>query len=166
MEKSKLNEAEKISIFYRDGWKCRYCKKPLIFAPAMKYIEVEIRNSGFPGPLAYYHTNWKKKSSPLLAELGAEVTSVDPVNCLSKCTDDTEVTACVNCRSGKSSKDFNSCEKLLATNPINGIYGGTDHWDGMSSLFVVLAERYSNQLIDTDRKWLNAIKALIHENQV
>ncbi|MEO7322617.1 MAG: hypothetical protein ABIW48_08040, partial [Burkholderiales bacterium] len=44
-----------VAIFRRDGWLCRWCRKPIIFAPVMKLVERQLRQSGHAGKLAYYH---------------------------------------------------------------------------------------------------------------
>jgi formamidopyrimidine-DNA glycosylase len=35
----KLSKALQVSIYRRDGWQCRCCKRPVIFAPAMKLLQ-------------------------------------------------------------------------------------------------------------------------------
>jgi hypothetical protein len=55
-----------VDIFRRDGWLCVWCKRPVIFAPAMKYLLRELRSSGVDGELAYHHAHWTRANAPLL----------------------------------------------------------------------------------------------------
>jgi hypothetical protein len=64
-------------IFRRDGWLCRWCGKPVIFGPAMKSLEREIRKAGMATPLAYYHARWTRDGAPLLDHLGAVLDHVE-----------------------------------------------------------------------------------------
>ena len=57
-----LSKQRQVAIFRRDRWLCWSCKKPVIFAPAMRLLEREILKSGFTGSLAYYDTIRAKKS--------------------------------------------------------------------------------------------------------
>ena len=40
-----LPKGDQLAIFRRDGWMCQWCKKPVIFAPVMKLLEVEVRRA-------------------------------------------------------------------------------------------------------------------------
>jgi hypothetical protein len=48
-----LEPEQKVQIFVRDKWLCSWCKRPVILAQAMKYMELELRNAGNEKPLAY-----------------------------------------------------------------------------------------------------------------
>jgi hypothetical protein len=72
------SKAKQIAIFRRDGWLCRWCAKPVIFAPVMRLLEREVRKSGFAGPLAYYHAHGTRDGAPLLDELWAVLDHADP----------------------------------------------------------------------------------------
>ena len=50
-------KALQVAIFRRDQWLCRWCKRPVIFALVMKYVERELRRSGQYGTSAYYHAH-------------------------------------------------------------------------------------------------------------
>jgi hypothetical protein len=62
---------EQVRIFKRDRWHCRWCRRPVIFALAMKYIQSELKDAGNDRPVAYYDAHWDKQLSPLLNESGA-----------------------------------------------------------------------------------------------
>ena len=36
------SKKECLKVFYRDGWLCRWCKRPVIFAPVMRLIVFEL----------------------------------------------------------------------------------------------------------------------------
>ena len=44
-------------------------------------------------------------------------------------------------------------------NPVKGKYGEPTDWDGLSSLFVVLAARLPEALTQNDRAWLKSLAA-------
>ena len=60
-----------VAVFRRDGWLCCWCKRPVIFAPVMRFLEREIRVAGKADPLAYHHAHWTRHGAPLLDLLGA-----------------------------------------------------------------------------------------------
>ena len=43
--------------------------------------------------------------------------------------------------------------------PIKGKYGEPQHWDGVSSLFMVLADRQASGLTASERAWLQVLRA-------
>jgi hypothetical protein len=43
--------------------------------------------------------------------------------------------------------------------PVKGKYGEPLHWDGLSSLFIVLARRYPEALTTSEREWLKELVA-------
>ena len=97
-----FSKAIQISIFRRDGWMCRWCKKPVIFAPVMKLIALEVNESGFVGDLAYHHLHWSRKSAPLLDELGAVLNHVHDSSTGGPDTVENLVTACNKCNGHES----------------------------------------------------------------
>ena len=46
-----ISKVDQVTVFRRDGWLCRWCKKPVIFAPVMKFIERQVRKSGYTDDL-------------------------------------------------------------------------------------------------------------------
>jgi len=43
-------------------------------------------------------------------------------------------------------------------NPVKGKYGEPQFWDGLSSMFVILALRFSDKLTAGEREWLRALR--------
>jgi 5-methylcytosine-specific restriction endonuclease McrA len=165
IRRSPLTKALQVSIFRRDGWLCRWCSKPVIFAPVMKCIEIEVRASGHNDPLAYYHAHWTRATAPLLDELGAVLDHVIPFCTGGPCTEENLVTSCAKCNGRRGSAPLDKWNQRVIRTPIKGKYGEPQAWDGLSSLFVVLADRHSNVLSAGERGWLKAIKAKPDECQ-
>jgi 5-methylcytosine-specific restriction endonuclease McrA len=154
-----LSKAEQFAIFERDGWLCCWCKKPVIFGPVMKLLEADVRSRGQSGSLAYYHAHWTRDGSPLLDELGAVL---DHIEAFSKGGLDSEgnlITACNKCNGRKSAAAADKWASVQRNKPIKGKYGEPQHWDGLVSTFVVLAERHPSTLTAGERDWLRAIKS-------
>jgi hypothetical protein len=61
-----------VFVFCRDKWLCHWCKRPVIFAPAMKYLQRELSDSGY-GDLAYWRYAFERRGAPLLDELAAAI---------------------------------------------------------------------------------------------
>jgi 5-methylcytosine-specific restriction endonuclease McrA len=155
-----LTKALQVAIYDRDGWLCRWCGKPVIFPPVMKYIEIEMRKAGYCGDLAYYHPNWTRAAAPLLDELGAVLDHVEAFAAGGPCAEENLVTSCDKCNARKSSAPLEKWNQRAIRKPIKGKYGEPQHWDGLSGLFTILADRNSEALTTTDRARLKALKQL------
>lgn len=123
----------------------------------MKYLQLEMRNAGHIGPLAYYHAHWTRDGSPLLDELGAVIDHKNAHARGGQHTEDNLCTACGKCNTRKSSAPLENWNQRDKRKLIKGKYGEPKHWDGFSSLFVVLAKRNSAALTTADSSWLNAL---------
>jgi 5-methylcytosine-specific restriction endonuclease McrA len=153
-----LPKSTQIQIFQRDGWLCRWCGKPVIFAPSMKYLELELRSSGITSPLAYYHAHWTRATAPLLDELGAVLDHIDAFARKGPCHPDNLVTACAKCNGRKGAITQETWAKRDIRKSIKGRYGEPQAWDGLSSLFVMLATRDVTALTAGERSWLKALE--------
>ncbi len=154
-----LSKPLQLAIFRRDGWLCCWCKKPVIFGPVMKVLELEVRNANHAGPLAYYHAHWTRDGSPLLDELGAVIDHVDAFSTGGPCSEENLCTACAKCNGRKSSAPLDKWNQREKRSPIKGKYGEPQHWDGLASVFVMLAERNPAKLTAGERDWLKAMKS-------
>lgn len=151
------SKAVQVAIFRRDGWLCRWCRKPVIFAPVMKFVERELRQSGHAGDLAYYHAHWTRQGAPLLDELGAVIDHVEAFSAGGPDSIENLVTACNKCNAQKHSATAVKWDKRRPRKFVKGKYGEPAHWDGLSNLFVVLARRNSTGLSMSEKQWLAAI---------
>jgi len=157
-KRKSLPKALQLAVFRRDGWLCCWCKKPVIFPPAMKFLELELRGAGNTEPLAYYHRNWTRDGSPLLDELGATIDHVEAFSTGGACNEENLRTACTKCNYRKSAVPMAEWDQRHKHNPVKGKYGEPQFWDGLSSMFVILALRFSDKLTAGEREWLRALR--------
>jgi len=149
---------QQIFVFRRDRWLCRWCKRPVIFAPAMKYLQQELADSGY-GELAYWRPAFNRRGAPLLDELAA---AVDHIKALTMGgTNDVEnlTTACNKCNTRKNNCDPRKWENEHPFKPIRSKFGEPQVWDGFSSLFLYMAKRHASSFTATEKDWLKALQA-------
>src|SRR5712691_8605275 len=152
-----LSRALQLRVFRRDKWVCRWCNRPVIFAPVMRLLERDVRTTGNGQPLTYYHAHWTRDGAPLLDELGAVIDHVEAFSSGGLDEESNLATACCKCNVRKSSAPLDEWAKRPQRKPIKGRYGEPQHWDGLSTLFVVLAERDRGALTASERDWLKAL---------
>jgi 5-methylcytosine-specific restriction endonuclease McrA len=152
-----LSKAIQLAIYQRDGWLCYWCKKPVVFAPAMRLLETEVQKALPAAKLAYYHSNWSRAGSPLLDELGATIDHVEAFSTGGACQEENLRTACWKCNVRKSSAKVEQWEQRPKHNPVKGKYGEPQDWDGFASVFVMLAERHPTLLTTGERDWLRVM---------
>ena len=153
-----LSKVLQVAVFRRDGWLCCWCKRPVIFAPVMKYMELELQRAGIGdgGRVAYYHAHWTRDGAPLLDLLGAVIDHIEARSAGGADTVDNLATACNKCNGRKSASTLDRWGARLPEKPIKGKYGEPQHWDGLSSLFVMLAQRHPAKLTAGERGWIRA----------
>jgi 5-methylcytosine-specific restriction endonuclease McrA len=141
-------------VFRRDYWLCRWCGRPVIFAPVMRQFEQFARRSGFDGPLAYFHDRWRRDGSPLLDHLAAVVDHVHAYARGGAHEESNFATACNKCNMRKTDGKAKEPRRLVKAK-----YGEPQHWDGFATLFALLAEQDPARLTRSDTEWLRALKA-------
>jgi 5-methylcytosine-specific restriction endonuclease McrA len=154
-----LSKELQLRIFRRDKWLCRWCDRPVIFGAAMRLLDREMKNADWKGKLAYYHTHATRADAPLLDELWAVIDHVKPVSGGGLNSDENLATACNKCNGRKNSAPLDDWGKRLIRKPIKGKYGPPLHWDGLSSLFVMLATRNQIGLSASEKAWLKVLIA-------
>ncbi len=155
----KLSRKTQVEVFRRDHWLCRWCKKPVIFAPAMKYLQLELENAGFSSKdLAYWRLTYDRRHAPLLDELAAVVDHVKALSAGGRGDLNNLATACNRCNMRKSNSDSEEWERKHPVRPIKSRFGEPENWDGFSTLFVVLARRHPASVIPTEKEWLEALE--------
>jgi 5-methylcytosine-specific restriction endonuclease McrA len=152
-----LSKKLQLRIFRRDKWVCRRCNRPVIFAPVMRLIEGEVRRADRTEPLSYYHAHWTRDGAPLLDELGAVIDHVEAHSTGGSSQEPNLATACCKCNAQKSASTAESHQTKHPRKPIKGKGGEPQHWDGLSALFVVLAERDRSVLTGSERDWLKVL---------
>jgi 5-methylcytosine-specific restriction endonuclease McrA len=155
--RAKLSKDLQVNIFRRSRWLCRWCERPVIFPPAMKYLQEQSKKAGFTN-LAYWRAAYHRQGAPLLDELAAVIDHVTPFSSGGACHEDNFVTACNRCNMRKNATDPATWEREHPIRPIKGKYGEPQNWDGLSSVFSFLAPRYPELLTQSERQWLNALK--------
>jgi 5-methylcytosine-specific restriction endonuclease McrA len=157
-KRQSLPKPLQIAIFRRDKWLCYWCKRPVIFSPTFKLLQLDLRAAGFSN-VAYYHPHGTRRDAPLLDELGAAIDHVRPFSNGGACSEENFRTACWKCNTRKSDAPLEIWENRAKRTPIKGKYGEPQTWDGLTTLFVVLAERNPDLLTTTERDWLRALRA-------
>jgi 5-methylcytosine-specific restriction endonuclease McrA len=156
--KIQLSKVRQVGILRRDGWLCCWCKKPVIFAPVMKYLELEVRSVGHAGQLAYYHAHWTRDGSPLLDELGAVIDHVEALARGGSWNDENLCTACAKCNGRKGDALLGDWIGRPKPNPVKGKFGEPQNSDGLSTVFITLAKRHPSALTAGERQWLSALE--------
>lgn len=152
-----LPKSVQVSIFRRDGWTCRWCGRPVVFAPAMKFLARELRIAGQDEPLAYFHPHWTRDGSPLLDELGAVIDHVQAFCAGAPDAIENLITACNKCNGRKSAASLEKWKRRPVYKPVKGRYGEPQSWDGLSWLFVMFAQRDLGCLTVSEKDWLKAL---------
>lgn len=151
--------ATQVGVFFRDGWLCSLCHRPTVFPLTFKLL-AEVVSAELPDvPLAMYNDNWRRDESPLLDELGACVDHVKPWSKGGEHDVSNFATACARCNARKSDR---AADEYLSMNPpwvVKGRHGEPQHWDGLASLFVVLARQSRRPLTAVEKDWLHALEA-------
>jgi 5-methylcytosine-specific restriction endonuclease McrA len=147
-----------VRVFVRDKWLCQTCRRPVIFAPAMRLLAGLIRQDGIGGmDTAYYHPNWSRTSAPLLDELGACVDHVLAHVRGGKVEFGNLATICSKCNVRKGALDAAEHLRRQPLRKIRAKYGEPENWDGLSGVFVALAAARKATLTPTDRHWLRVL---------
>jgi len=124
----------------------------------MRCIELELRHGGCVAPLAYYHLHWTRTTAPLLDELGAVLDHREAHSDGGPSTEENLVTSCAKCNGRKSNAPLPDWDGREKRKPIKAKFGEPESWDGLSSLFVLLAERNLASLTAGEHEWLRALK--------
>lgn len=142
-------------VFRRDGWICQYCGAPVVFAPALRLLQVWLK-ARLPGQQlpAYWNKNWRRDLAPLLDQLGVVIDhrvahvhrgSIDETNLL---------TACNKCNIRKSDSPEDEHRSRYPRHRIRAKHGEPTSWDGFSAVFVALAAGNPTVLSSSERGWL------------
>ena len=148
-----------VNVFRRDRWLCRWCGRPVIFAPAMRYLEQFVRQNGFTGPLAYHDARWRRDKAPLLDHLGAVIDHVEPHTRGGVAEETNLVTACNKCNMRKNAALAEDFTLKSPRHRVRGKYGEPEEWDGFSTLFVLLVEQAPGAASQSEREWLRALRS-------
>jgi 5-methylcytosine-specific restriction endonuclease McrA len=155
--------ATQVKVLFRDRWLCSLCHEPTIFAAAMRLAGLFVQGLNYELKIAYHDPQWRRDSAPLLDELGCVIDHVVAFSKGGPHDPDNFATACNKCNGRKSAAEK---ARYLKKNPpkrIRAKFGEPAHWDGLSSLFVVLARAHGDQLTPTERIWLRELESYIQK---
>ena len=148
-----------VRVFFRDRWLCRRCGRPTIFAPALKYLTLMAKDHGLKAAPAWYDVHFRRDAAPLLDEQAANIDHHLAHSAGGGNEEENLWTACNKCNMRKSNALADAHGKRNPIRRIKGRYGEPTAWDGLSSLFVLLADDYVDRLTVSERAWLKALKA-------
>jgi len=112
---------------------------------------------GATAELAYHDKNWRRDRAPLLDHLGAVIDHVEAFARGGAHDESNFVTACNKCNTRKSADAVEDFTKRSPATPVKGKYGEPLHWDGLSTVFVVMAQQKLADLTSSEREWLKAL---------
>ena len=124
----------------------------------MRHLEQLVKRGGFTDSLAYHDPRWRRDKAPLLDHLGAVIDHVEAYSRGGKCEEGNFVTACNKCNGRKSNApatNFTARSPLLR---IKGKYGEPTDWDGLSRLFLMLAQQDLQWATPSELEWLRALR--------
>jgi hypothetical protein len=125
----------------------------------MRLADLFVRKRNYELPVAYHHPRWRRDTAPLLDHLGCVIDHVVAFAKGGAHDSRNLAVACNKCNVRKSAAEKTA---YLTKNPprrVRGKYGEPEHWDGMASLFVVLAREHREELTPTERLWLRELEA-------
>lgn len=154
--RKQVSRRTQVSVFRRDRWLCRWCKRPVVFAPAMKYLQQELATAEYKN-LAYWRYAYDRCGAPLLDELAAVIDHVKAFAQGGANTEDNLITSCNRCNMMKNMSDAEKYERAHPIRPIKSKHGEPQDWDGFSSVFLFLANRYKSDLKLSEKDWLRAL---------
>ncbi len=152
-----------VRVLYRDGWLCRWCYRPVVFSPAFRLLQGFVQLAGYTRPLAYFHRNWSRTSAPLLDHLGAVIDHVEAFAKGGPHDERNFVVACNKCNTRKNDRPAGDYAREKPGKPVRSKYGEPRHWDGLASLFLVLAEQGA-EIDPAERRWAEALRKHIAQS--
>jgi 5-methylcytosine-specific restriction endonuclease McrA len=158
LARASIPKTTQIQVFERDRWLCRWCLRPVVFPPAMKYLAQLLRASGEVEPLAYYHPNWRRDAAPLLDELGASVDHVEAHSRGGKHEISNFATICAKCNVKKGARAADEHLKRNPPHKVKGKHGEPMHWDGLARVFLLLVTEHQKTATASDKQWAAALK--------
>ena|SRR2546422_170718 len=159
-----ISKLVQVRVFRRDGWVCRWCGRPVIFGPAMRYLDALARSHGVKDSLAYFHPNWTRRDAPLLDHLGAVIDHVEAHSRGGLDAEDNFATACSKCNARKNATALNDFTSRSPRRSVVSRYGEPVAWDGFSTLFLVLARQMPAMVTPSEAEWLKALDTPAHKS--
>jgi 5-methylcytosine-specific restriction endonuclease McrA len=153
-----VSVSTQIEVLFRDAWLCHLCRRPVILHVALKRLQHFVQKADPDARVAYWQTNWRRDAAPLLDELAA---SVDHVEAFSRggAHDTSNFRAvCARCNARKSARDTKRYLDAARPWKVKGKHGEPTAWDGLSSVFVLMASQAPESLSPGERTWLKELR--------
>ena len=147
-----------LQVFFRDRWLCYICRRPLIFPFALKQLANLVPGTPVSPQLAYYNLNWRRDRAPLLDELGASIDHVEAFANGGAHGIENFAAICARCNARKNTLSRQEFEQASRPWRVRGKHGEPLTWDGLASVFAVLAGNSTMPLTATERKWLKGLQ--------
>jgi 5-methylcytosine-specific restriction endonuclease McrA len=154
-----------VRVFRRDGWLCRWCGRPVVFAPAMRQLERLVRNGEGINLPAYYDLRWRRDRAPLLDHLGAVIDHVEAFSKGGAHDEPNFVTSCNKCNVRKNNLAVSDFTHRSPLRRVKGKYGEPTAWDGLSTLFIPLGASDTG-LSSSEKAWLLAFGSPSHASLI
>jgi hypothetical protein len=153
--------SKQVQVFFEGGWICSLCYRPTIFPPAMRFAALLVQNQNYELPIAYHHPRWRRDAAPLLDHFGSVIDHVDAYSRGGAHELRNFAVACNKCNVVKSDSEKADHLKRHPPHKVKGKHGEPKYWDGLASLFVVLARQNPEHLTASERVWLRALEEYI-----
>ncbi|MFN2315798.1 MAG: HNH endonuclease [Gemmatimonadales bacterium] len=107
---------------------------------------------------AYYNQQWRRDLAPLLDELACSIDHREAFVSGGAHGIENFEAVCARCNARKGTRSEQ--EHLAAAAPwkVKGKHGEPTAWDGLSGVFIALAEKSQRKLTTTEVTWLRALK--------
>ena len=116
-------------VWTRDKWRCSYCKRGVIFSPALKELELISPGKGY-----YDQHGSRQRMLALFENLCACCDHILPVTKGGKNEIKNLVTACFECNRAKSDLEVFDIEPLASEHEV------PENWDGLLGVYIKLSE--------------------------
>jgi len=129
-ERRTIPKALQFRVWSRDSWHCRYCLRPLFFAPTLRELERRAPAHG------YYHRNGRDGAMLRLLQMGwASADHFVPVTDGGQNTEENLVAACMECNISRGDEPASSKARALKSIPpeLRAL-----HWDGFAAVYPAL----------------------------
>jgi hypothetical protein len=153
----RISRKLQVEVFYRDRWLCHWCGRPLVFAPAMKLLQLDLQAAGY-AELAYWRYAYDRNGAPLLDELAAVIDHVTPFSEGGLGSLENLTSACNRCNMRKNNSDSKRWAKEHPLTRIKAKRGEPTAWEGFTNLFLLLAARYPASLTKTEKEWFEVLQ--------
>jgi hypothetical protein len=104
------------------------------------------------------HDGAQRGPTLLLDHLGAVIDHVEPFVRGGLHDEPNFVTSCNKCNVRKNAAEVSEFERRSPRVPVKGKYGEPSHWDGMTTLFMLLAYQRLAELSASELAWLKALR--------